>query len=192
MAEKEDTCQLILDVSQYLLQTRGYNGFSYADIAKAVGIRKASIHYYFPNKSDLGEALVKRYRESFRQLRARIDRETDDALSKLKRFVEPYLEGLLDGRVCLCGMLAEEFTTLPKQICVEIKSFLDENEAWLTKVLMAGREAGIISYQGPVEVEAQLLLIGLHGAQSSARFYGDTKRFELMAHRLLSGFAVKA
>lgn len=34
----------ILDVAQRLLQTRGYNGFSYMDVAGAVGIRSASLH----------------------------------------------------------------------------------------------------------------------------------------------------
>ena len=48
----------ILDVAQQLIQTRGYNAFSYADIASQVGIRTATIHYYFPTKADLGREVV--------------------------------------------------------------------------------------------------------------------------------------
>src|SRR4051794_36242328 len=57
------TSDLILDVAQELLQTRGYNAISYQDIADRIGIRKASIHHHFPNKSDLAQALVRRYRQ---------------------------------------------------------------------------------------------------------------------------------
>ncbi len=190
MTGKEDTVQRILDVSQQLLQTRGYNAFSYADISEAVGIRKASIHYHFPSKTDLGKALVTRYRDTFRQQLKRIDRDTAHSLRKLEGFADLYLGGLQDGRVCLCGMLAEDFTTLPNQMREEVKAFFEENEAWLTKVLLEGYEARIINYQGAVEVEAQLLLTGLQGAQLIARSYGDANRFQLVARRLIAGLAV--
>jgi len=65
MKARVDTAKQILDVAQEMVQTRGYNAFSYADISAQVGIRKASIHYHFPNKSDLGKEVVARYRERF-------------------------------------------------------------------------------------------------------------------------------
>ena len=51
----------ILVSAQRLVQQRGFNGFSYADIAVEVGIRKASLHHYFPTKTDLGLALIEVY-----------------------------------------------------------------------------------------------------------------------------------
>ncbi|MDP2026901.1 TetR/AcrR family transcriptional regulator [Sulfuriferula sp.] len=41
-----------------MVQRRGFNDFSYADIANEVGIRKASLHHHFPTKTDLGLALI--------------------------------------------------------------------------------------------------------------------------------------
>lgn len=187
MTGKEDTAQRILDVSQQLLQMRGYNAFSYADISEMIGIRKASIHYHFPSKSDLAKALVLRYRSTFSNLRSQIDRETDNALRKLERFANLYLEGLRNGCVCLCGMLAEDFTTLPLEVREEVKAFFNDNEAWLIKVLVEGSQAGIIHHQGTIEVEAQLLLTSLQGAQLIARSYDDANRFQLIAQRLLAG-----
>lgn len=35
----------ILDVAQRLIQDRGYNGFSYRDVAAEVGIRAPTIHH---------------------------------------------------------------------------------------------------------------------------------------------------
>jgi TetR/AcrR family transcriptional regulator, transcriptional repressor for nem operon len=187
MTEKEDTAQKILDVAQQLLQMRGYNAFSYADISETIGIRKASIHYHFPSKNDLAKALVVRYRETFARLRSQIDRETDDAIAKLDRFANLYLEGLRNGCVCVCGMLAEDFTTLPLEVREEVKAFFGDNEAWLTKVLERGAAAGIVHCQGAFEVEAQLLLSSLQGAQLIARSYDDPTRFQAIAQRLLAG-----
>ena len=56
MAATTDTPQRILDVAERLVQTRGFNGFSYADIADALKVTKASLHYHFRGKADLGAA----------------------------------------------------------------------------------------------------------------------------------------
>jgi AcrR family transcriptional regulator len=53
----------ILACARSLIVAGGYNGFSYADIAGVVGIRKASIHHHFPSKVDLVRTLVARYRK---------------------------------------------------------------------------------------------------------------------------------
>lgn len=190
MQERVDTAEQILDAAQNLVQTRGYNAFSYADISAQVGIRKASIHYHFPNKSDLGKEVVARYRETFRQKRNQIDRKTDDPCLKLAQYVQLYLDSLQDERLCLCGMLAADFNTLPQAVREQVKDFFAENEAWLTKVLTDGCEAGVIRCDGLAEVEAQLLLAGLQGAMLVARACGDINRFKAIAQRLLAVLVV--
>ena len=60
-----DTAERILDTAQALAQVRGYNGFSYADISAELAITKPSIHYHFPSKARLAEALIARYRRRF-------------------------------------------------------------------------------------------------------------------------------
>ena len=55
----------ILSEAQRLVQMRGFNGFSYADIAETLGVTKASLHYHFPSKAELGRRLIDRYREDF-------------------------------------------------------------------------------------------------------------------------------
>src|SRR5580658_4119474 len=68
-----DTAQRILDIAERLMQVRGYNGFSYADIAAAMGLTKASLHYHFPSKAELGRRLMERYTENFLAALAKID-----------------------------------------------------------------------------------------------------------------------
>jgi TetR/AcrR family transcriptional regulator, transcriptional repressor for nem operon len=181
------TVQRILDVSQQLLQMRGYNSFDYGDISQAIGVNTTIIHEYFPVKSDLAKALVVRYRHTFYDLEANIDRSTNHAIRKLEAFADLYLDGLRSGRVCLCGMMAEDINTLPPDVREEVRAFFNENEAWLVKVMSEGIEAGLVRLQGAIEVEAQLLMIGLQGAQLTARTYNDLDRFRRLAKRLIAG-----
>ncbi|MCY4123811.1 MAG: TetR/AcrR family transcriptional regulator, partial [Pseudomonas sp.] len=55
------TRDALIQTAEGLMRTKGYAAFSYADLADAVGIRKASIHYHFPTKEDLGIAIVEEY-----------------------------------------------------------------------------------------------------------------------------------
>src|ERR1700679_3034204 len=103
-----NTRSRILDAGERLVQVRGFNGFSYADVAAELSLTKASLHYHFPSKAELGEALIARYAERFAQALAEIDRRGVDARDKLNAYAELY-SGVLDGgRMCLCGMLAAE------------------------------------------------------------------------------------
>src|SRR5580700_2765675 len=77
----------ILDASEQLAQTRGYNGFSYADVAAQLGVTKASLHYHFPSKAQLGTALIERYQRTFGTALDAIDGETEDPAEKLRRYV---------------------------------------------------------------------------------------------------------
>src|SRR5947207_15227639 len=108
------TMEEILDIAERLVQTQGFNGFSYADIAAKVGITKASIHYHFATKAELGRSLIARYHERFFGALAEIDAGTNDARRKLRQYVQLYARVLESNRMCLCGMLASDFSTLPK------------------------------------------------------------------------------
>ena len=180
-----DTSQRILDIAERLVQTRGFNGFSYADIAASLRVTKASLHYHFPAKAELGKRLIERYTANFLTALAAIDRAQADAPGKLRRYVAIYAAVLRDKRMCLCGMLAAEYATLPRPMQAEIKRFFDENERWLSKVLEQGREAGAARFSGPAREVARALVGSLEGAMMLARSYGEISRFQLAADRLL-------
>jgi TetR/AcrR family transcriptional repressor of nem operon len=108
------TADRILDVAERLVQTQGYNGFSYADIAAALRITKASLHYHFPTKAKLGLRLVLRYQETFATALQAIRRSVPDAADQLRAYVQIYADVLRKNRLCLCGMLAAEQATLPR------------------------------------------------------------------------------
>jgi TetR/AcrR family transcriptional repressor of nem operon len=182
-----DTSQRILDVAERLAQTRGFNGFSYADIAASLAVTKASLHYHFPTKADLGRRLVERYEHGFIEALEAIDAATGDPREKLRRYVAIYADVLRQNRMCLCGVLAAEYTTLPKPMRETVKHFFDVNERWLVGVLEAGRDAGTLRFAGPAEVVARSLVGALEGAMMLARSYGEVERFQSVADRLLVG-----
>jgi TetR/AcrR family transcriptional repressor of nem operon len=180
----------ILDVAQRLVQSRGFSGFSYADIAAKVGIRKASIHHHFPTKGALGRELMVRYRAAFRDAFTRIDRGAGDARSKLQRYCKLFADVLRDDhRMCMCGMLAADFDSLPKSVRDEVRGFFDDSEAWLTTVLEEGREARTLSFEDSARIEARIVLSTLEGAMLVARSHGEVALFEAVARRIVSTLA---
>jgi TetR/AcrR family transcriptional repressor of nem operon len=186
------TAGRILDIAERLVQTRGYNGFSYADISSELRMRNASVHYHFPSKTDLGRRLVARYRENFMSALATVEAGFDSARSRLRAYVGLWTRVLREhDRMCLCGMMAAEIATLPKGLRDEIKKFFDQNEVWLVRVLDVGRKERTLRFAGSVEIEARLFTMALEGAMLVARSYGEPRRFEEIANRLLAGLGVK-
>src|SRR3954466_8483408 len=82
----------VLDVAERLAQTRGFNGFSYADIPAELGITKASLHYHYPSKADLGCAIVDRYGQRFRAALGQISATGRAASQQLEAYIQLYAD----------------------------------------------------------------------------------------------------
>jgi TetR/AcrR family transcriptional repressor of nem operon len=184
-----DTRSRILDVAERLVQVRGFNGFSYADVAAELKITKASLHYHFPGKAELGEALIARYAERFADTLVAIDTRISEAPAKLDAYASLYADVLREERMCLCGMLAAEYETLAAPMRGAVITFLDDNEIWLEPVLEQGREDGSLRFSGSARETARSIVSGLEGAMLVARPYGEVERFETAATRLLASLA---
>jgi TetR/AcrR family transcriptional repressor of nem operon len=183
---RESVPQRILDVAEQLAQTRGFNGFSYADVAEELLVTKASLHYHFPSKADLGRALIERYHVVFGQALDAIDRQSRGSMEKLRRYVGLYDSVMRKNRMCLCGMLAAEFATLPAPMQDALRRFFDANEVWLAKVFEEGRRSGELTFRGPAKQRARIVLGTLEGAMLVARTYDDGRRFMSAAKQVLA------
>jgi TetR/AcrR family transcriptional regulator, transcriptional repressor for nem operon len=183
------TAERILDIAERLVQVRGFNNFSYADIATELGITKASLHYHYPGKAELGQALITRYSERFSEALEVIDRDLPDARAKLEAYANLYAEVLRGKRMCMCGILAAEYPTLPKPMRTAVVGFFDENQRWLAEVLNAGKADRTLRFTGSADDVAQGILSTLEGAMLVARPYGDLGRFNAAADQLLAGLS---
>ncbi len=184
-----NTRSRILDVGERLVQVRGFNGFSYADVAAELSVTKASLHYHFPSKAELGEALIARYAERFAHALATIDANLALAPAKLDAYANLYTEVLRQERMCLCGMLAAEYQTLPSPIRNGVVAFLNDTEAWLALVLEHGRKDGSLRFSNTAADTARSIVSGLEGAMLVARPHGAIERFETTAAQLLASLA---
>ncbi len=181
-----DTASRILDVAERLVQVRGFNGFSYADVAAELNVTKASLHYHFAGKAELGEALIGRYASRFAEALDRIAAKPIDARAKLDAYARLYTDVLRNERMCLCGMLAAEYQTLPEPMREAVLRFFDQNEEWLASVLEQGQRDGSLHLTAsPAEV-ARMIVSGLEGGMLVARTYGDLARFRASANRLIT------
>lgn len=174
-APTSDTATRILDCAQQLVQSRGYNAFSFRDLATVVGIKSASIHYYFPTKGDLAEALVVRYREGFNAQLARIERGGSGPRAQLDEYFELIYQSFASNNlICLCGMMATDAASLPPDAQREVRGFFSDNENWLARLLQRG--AAEFHFAGAAPVVAASMFAGVQGAMISAYTFGETAR----------------
>ena len=163
---RSETAEQILDLAEALIQTRGYNAFSYQDIADALGIRKASIHYHFPSKADLGIAVVDRYIARFDTALAEISGDASkSSMAMLDLYVQPYLQfASTPDRVCLCGALAGEMLAMPPELRARVDHFFRTHQLWLARILERGVARGEFKLAAPARKVARFIFAALQGA----------------------------
>jgi TetR/AcrR family transcriptional repressor of nem operon len=180
------TAERILDIAERLVQLRGFSNVSYADVARELGITTASLHYHFPSKAELGQALITRYAERFFAALHRIDHDLGTAHSKLEAYTGLYADVLRDQRMCMCGILAAEYQTLPEPMRGAVIRFFDDNQKWLVAVLDQGHADRTLNVTGSTDEIAHSIISTLEGAMLIARPYDDLAIFNSTARHLLA------
>lgn len=176
-----DTRQQLVDCAIDLVRNQGYAGFSYADLAESVGIRKPSIHHHFPAKEDLGRAAVETYSAAFFERLAAIKAAPGSRRDKIRAYAGIYREVLKAGQNCLCGMLASEVAILPEGVRQGVFRFFDGNLRWLAEILSDGAKRVPAQARG----EASLIMGSLQGALLIARTLGNPQVFDDAVKALL-------
>ncbi len=185
--QRTSTATRILDAAERVVQSKGFGCFSYADVASELKITKAAMHYHYPGKAELGEALIARYSARFAGALTALDAAGGSALAKLEGYIDLYADVLSQQKMCLCGMLAAEYDTLPAPMQAEVVRFFDQNEDWLERVLEQGRSEGTIRFGRSARDAALMIISALEGALLVTRPYGDPKKFRSTAEAMLSG-----
>jgi len=182
------TAEQIVDQARHLIMTRGYNGFSYADIAEAIGIRKASIHHHFAGKSDLAKAVVDHSRSLIHAQVEALAQAEPDASAQLRAYALYWERCILDNSApfCVAAMLAAELPSLPEDVAVSVRAHFAELTSWLAQLLALGvRQGSVTLVRSPAE-EADAFMSAVYGAMLSARAFGEPARFGVITETLLS------
>ena len=190
MHKLSNTAEEILSCARGLIIAGGYNGFSYADIADVVGIRKASIHHHFPNKVDLVKALVVQHRKATEDGMVGLQQAITDPVEQLRAYIQYWSQCIedLSAPFCVCALLAGELPILPEEVAIEVRSYFRFLSAWMASVLARGIEQGTMRSLYTPQVEAEIFMATIHGAMLSARAYGDASTFGMIANSQLARY----
>lgn len=165
-----DTRTALLDFAEHSARSRGFDGFSYADMAAAIGIRKASIHYHFPTKANLAEALIERYQSGLQQRLAEVDAVHATAGARLEALIALYRAALRDGQtVCLCIAFSVCRESLSETVIAGVGAIRAMVTRWITATFELGQRDGSISAIDDPAREAHATLAMLEGAHLAAR-----------------------
>jgi TetR/AcrR family transcriptional repressor of nem operon len=164
--------------AQRLIREHGYNGFSYRDLARLIGVKTSSIHYHFPQKEDLLLAAIHQYRQQWREQVGMIGEDLAPT-TRLQRYLALHLDPVDEGKlVCLAGALACNLASLPQALRLSLQDYYRANEKWLTHVLDEGVRDGSIALAAPPEVTARALFAALQGALLASRLFQTTARLD--------------
>lgn len=178
----------LLEHASVLIRRRGYNGFSYRDLAELVGVKTSSIHYYFPSKDDLVLEVVRLYRESATARIGAIDNALPLA-EQAQRYIEPLRGGSDNGQVCLVGMLSAEVMMLPPAIAALLQDHFRMNESWIAELLHRAEAQRGQPYPLPPQAFAKVLYGAIQNGMITARLSGSSDRLDAAADMLLGAVA---
>lgn len=172
-----DTKTRILDLAESLTQQKGFNGFSYLDLAAEVGIKTSSIHYHFKAKADLALALVERHREALAQVCQLFDQKMDTPEERLEATVTHFKNYIREEKICMCGMMAAEFESISPAVRKALALYFRDFQNWLAK------QFSELGHPNP-PVAALQYVSALEGSLLLARLEGDAS----VVDRSLEGF----
>ena len=178
-SDAAETRERILHLAKDILLRRSFHSFSYQDLADGIGIRKASIHYHFPSKEDLGVALIERIGAAMQRFAVELSEKQRPPEERLAAFFR-VMRGLLDegDKICVFGVLGAEFNALPPRMQTAYAQLLESQQKWLARVLERGRERGVFTFAAAPEEEALIVSSTVQGALQIARASRQPERFD--------------
>jgi AcrR family transcriptional regulator len=147
----------ILETAWQLIAEHGYHRVRVADIAKACGTSTATIHHYFPTKTEvLNEALRRNVELAFDRQVTELH-TVADAHQRLLRLVELQLpkDGLLRDEWSVWLQVWNESALNPRIRTL----YWDSYNRWhrtIAKTIQSGQEQGVFREQDPGRATAQL------------------------------------
>ena len=148
----------------------------------------ASLHYHFKVKQGRtqGTKLIARYNSRFGQALAGIDAAAVTPADKLRAYCEIYTAVLAQRRMCLCGMLAAEYDTLPDPMREGVNAFFDQNQSWLAGLLDDAASTRSLTFSGTSREAARRIIATLEGGMLISRPCHDTDLLEGITDRLVA------
>jgi len=175
----KDNRQKLEEAALHSVQHGGLKALSFRTLAEEIGIKSSSVHYHFPDKSDLAKTLIERYSEEFFRTLGEIENKNWGLRRKIKAFIDIFEGVAKQNKLCLCGMMASEVEQLDESNRLLLLKYFVDTENWLAQLFSENQDA--LRTELNSRALARSVLAGLEGALLLDRVVGDNQR--LKAHR---------
>jgi len=159
-ARRETRREEILRAAQDLFHQRGYANTSLDDIARAVGIKREGLYYYFPNRTQI---LIEIIKPLGLQLRDRVKEILNSAGSpqeKIRQTVENHLMRFENRFAESKITLRDDYFSENELVLAEMGPIWDEYERLWIAIIVEGQEQGV--FDGSLDPRlAHLGILGL-------------------------------
>lgn len=152
----------VIDAAASVFADRGYHGATTQDIAARLGIRQATLYYYFPSKDAALELVCQRGVEGFIENAQAVAMSSDLPEAKLARIVRCHLDAVEEKHVFVKTFLKER-QHLSDDARKKIGRLSRRYELIIQQVFEAGVEAGKMRADLNCRL-ASLALLGLCNA----------------------------
>lgn len=164
--------QQIVELSADLLREKGFSGFSYQDLAKALGINKASIHHHFPQKVDLGLALCDWTQSWLQQGFEHFDANDQSPLEKLNHYLATAARHTFnEQKLCPVSALNSELVKLPEAMQQRLAELATFELKWIEQIISDAQQAAELQ---PIASPQQMAQLFIHSCKG-ALYYGRLK-----------------
>ena len=148
----------IIDAAARVFAERGFHGASTQDIADVLGIRQASLYYYFASKEAALELVCLRGVEGFFESATAIARGTGNCANRLSRLIDSHLSPLID-RADYVRVFLNERQHLPAESRRKIGKWSRGLERIFEDVLKEGVRKG----EFRSDIDTRLATLGIFG-----------------------------
>ncbi|HZG17829.1 MAG TPA: TetR/AcrR family transcriptional regulator [Candidatus Bathyarchaeia archaeon] len=170
---KEDRKSQIIDLTMHLIQEKGYVAFSYDDLAKKLGVTKASIHYHFEKKEDLGIAVCNRLEKQYKDMFYTMNHTYTDLEEKLHFYITKKAERIKDNEICLISSLQKDYESLPTQLQEKLTALSQMELSVLTDLFQEAKANGLLKERVDAVAVAAIFLSCVKGALQYKRVIGN-------------------
>ncbi|MEO9576087.1 MAG: TetR/AcrR family transcriptional regulator [Tateyamaria sp.] len=128
----KDRNEQILDFAEREIRKNGFDGVSFRDIADAIGVKSASVHYHFPTKAHLGAEVTRRYANRFIEALGSASDPSETSSDRMRRLADGYIEAYKqDTSTCLCAVLGSVVNHLPDETSKEVRAYYVQLQDWV-------------------------------------------------------------
>ena len=161
----------IVELALRNIREKGYLSFSYDDLAKELGVTKASIHYHFMKKEDLGLAVCTKLKEGLEKSYLNIDQAQINSEDKPWEFISRRANQIGNNEVCPISSLQADYNFLPIAMQESVQQLSQMEIDYLKKLLDVLKEEGKLTHD--TGALAALLISSIKGALQYRRVVGE-------------------